>query len=91
MGHSELESLRSEPGRVRFRTAGFGRLSSVAVEQGADMVGAFGEESEKRGVFEVEAEGARPVWIEVADKVRREYGFGSAAQPAKFLQVVSGF
>jgi hypothetical protein len=27
------------------------------------------------------------VWIEVADKVRREYGFGGGAQPAKFLQV----
>ncbi|KAG0616528.1 hypothetical protein M758_5G122700 [Ceratodon purpureus] len=85
-------------GRVRF--AAFGSLSTVVVEgkgkgekqreQGGDMVGAFGEESEKRrGVLEVDAEGtsARPVWIEVADKVRREYGFGGGAQPAQFLQV----
>lgn len=83
----------SKEGRVRFRTAAFGSLSSVAVTEGkgsGDMVHGFGEESEKKrgAVFEVEAEQARPVWIEVADKVRREYGFGGAAQPAKFLQVV---
>ena len=76
-------------GRVRFRTAALGSLSAVAVGevQRGDMVGAFGEESETRGGFELEAEGTRPVWIEVADKVRREYGFGGGAQPAKFLQV----
>jgi hypothetical protein len=76
-------------GRVRFRTVAFGSLSAVAVGevQRGDMVGAFGEESETRGVFDLEAEGTRPVWIEVADKVRREYGFGGGAQPAKFLQV----
>ena len=67
---------------MRFRTAAFGSLSSITVADGKD--------SEQRGVFEVhpEAEAARSVWIEVADKVRREYGFGSGAQPAKVLQVV---
>lgn len=77
-------------GGVRVRTSAFGSLSSVAVveKKGGDMGHGFGEESEKSGaIFESETESVRPVWIEVADKVRREYGFGSGAQPAKFLQV----
>lgn len=48
------------------------------------MVRGFAEANETAAL---ELDTAGPLWIEVADKVRRQYGFGNAAQPTKFLQV----
>lgn len=74
--------------RVHMKPAVFGSLSSRSIVEevkGNDALQRFGEESEKGGNFE-DAEQVPMKWVEVADKLQREYRF-NGSQRDSILQV----
>lgn len=74
--------------RVHMKPAVFGSLSSRSIVEevkGNNRLQRFGEESEKGGNFE-DAEQVRMKWVEVADKLQREYRF-NGSQRDSILQV----